>query len=103
MGEFRRLKKVKEEKTSQVLGTYDEFQETMELDINGLTSKYEHEKKDLSSFQKEFSDVMAWRNERNKREEAERLEEEKNKREEKLKYDSATMIQHTYRKYKDAK
>jgi len=101
--ELRRLKKVKEEKTAQVLGSYDEFMGTMEVDINSLTSKYEHEKGDLSSFQKEFSDVMAWRNERNKREEAERVLLEKTKRQEKLMYDSATMIQHTYRKYKDAK
>lgn len=101
--EHRRLKKVKEEKTGQVLNTYDEFMEQMELDINGLTDKYQRETEDLAKFQKEFADVMAWREERNKREEAERLEEEKKRAEEKLKHDSATAIQHCYRKYKDAK
>lgn len=101
--ELRRLKKVKEEKTGQVLNTYDEFMEQMESDINGLTDKFNREKDDLTKFQKEFADVMAWREERNKREEAERAEEEKKRREEKLKHDSATLIQHKYRKYKDAK
>eukprot|EP00658_Telonema_sp_P-2_P048994 TRINITY_DN3725_c0_g2_i1.p1 TRINITY_DN3725_c0_g2~~TRINITY_DN3725_c0_g2_i1.p1 ORF type:complete len:356 (+),score=126.32 TRINITY_DN3725_c0_g2_i1:129-1196(+) len=101
--ELRRLKKVKEEKTGQVLKTYDGFMEAMETDINGLTDKYNRETADLESFQKEYSDVMSWKNERNKREDAEKAEEERQRRVEKLKYDSATLIQHAYRKYKDAK
>jgi len=101
--ELRRLKKVKEEKASQLLGTYDDFMDTMEHDIDSLTDKYNRETEDLAKFQKEFSDVMAWRDERSRREEAERLEDEKKRKLEKLKYDSATLIQHTYRKYKELK
>merc|ERR1712028_233927 len=101
--ELRRLKKVKEEKCGQVLGGYDEFMDTMENDIDSLTDKYNREKDDLGKFQKEFSDVMGWRDERNRREEAERMEEEKKRQEEKLKYDCATLIQHTYRKYRELK
>jgi len=101
--ELRRLKKVKEEKCGQVLGGYDEFMDTMENDIDSLTDKYNREKDDLGKFQKEFSDVMGWRDERTRREEAERQEEEKKRQHEKLKYDCATLIQHSYRKYRELK
>merc|ERR1711998_67349 len=90
-------------KVGQTLANYDEFMNTMEADINGLTDKYEREQDDLAKYQKEFSDVMAWRDERNRREEAERQEMERKRAEDKLKYDSATLIQHSFRRYKDKK
>jgi len=101
--ELRRLKKVREEKVHQVLGEYDEFMEQMETDINALTDKYNQETEDLAQYNKDYANVMAWREERNRREEAERAEEERKRREEKLRYDSATAIQQAYRKYVDAK
>lgn len=101
--ELRRMKKVREEKVAQVLGTYDEFMDTMESDINSLTDKYNQETTDLGQYNKDYKDVMAWREERNRREEAERAEEERKRREDKLRYDSATAIQTQYRKYVDAK
>jgi len=101
--ELRRMKKVREEKVGQVLGNYDEFMDTMENDINDLTAKYNQETKDLEQYNKDYKDVMAWREERNRREEAERAEEERKRREDKLRYDSATAIQTQYRKYVDAK
>merc|ERR1711907_331532 len=99
--EMRRLKKVREEKVGQVLGEYDEFMEEMEQNINEKTAKYNQEKEDLARYNKDFADVMAWREERNRREEAERAEEERKRREEKLEYDSATCIQKAYRDYCD--
>merc|ERR1711975_137534 len=77
----------------QVLGEYDDFMEEMEQNINEKTAKYNQEKEDLARYNKDFADVMAWREERNRREEAERAEEERKRREEKLRYDSATLIQ----------
>merc|ERR1711871_85917 len=91
--ELRRMKKVREEKVGQVLGEYDTFMDQMEADTNALTDKYNQETKDLEQYQKDFKDVMAWKEERNRREEAERAEEERKRREEKLRYDSATAIQ----------
>merc|ERR1712159_30513 len=101
--ELRRLKKVREEKVSQVLGEYDEFMETMETDINTLTSKYNQETEDLATYNKDYADVMAWREERNRREEAERAEEERKRKEEKLRYDSATLIQQFWHRCVDKK
>merc|ERR1711871_1440874 len=91
--EIRRMKKVREEKVGQVLGEYDEFMEQMEGDTNALTAKFNQETEDLAQYQKDYADVMAWREERNRREEAERAEEERKRRKEKLRYDSATAIQ----------
>merc|ERR1711959_788548 len=101
--ELRRLKKVREEKVGSVLLEYDEFMDEMEQNINEKTGKYNQETEDLARYNKDFADVMAWREERNRREEAERAEEERKRREEKLRYDSATAIQQAYRKYVDAK
>merc|ERR1711959_125957 len=99
--ELRRLKKVREEKVGSVLLEYDEFMDEMEQNINEKTDKYNQETEDLARYNKDFADVMAWREERNRREEAERAEEERKRREEKLEYDSATCIQKAYRDYCD--
>jgi len=101
--ELRRMKKVREEKVGGVLKDYDGFMDQMEEDMNALTDKFNQETDDLARYQKDYKDVMAWKEERNRREEAERAEEERKRREEKLRYDSATLIQQCWHKYLDRK
>jgi len=101
--ELRRMKKVREEKVGHVLNEYDGFMDQMEEDMNALTAKFNQETDDLAQYQKDYKDVMAWKEERNRREEAERAEEERKRREEKLRYDSATAIQHCWQQYQERK